>query len=205
MVQERWLEQPQVNKSYFNRHAQLPPGMTLEDIQFALERLYSTLNTVNQVLVQKIGLRLEELLRPNTFPDVLSTILVRGLGEHSETWTWNRKHDGFPDLVKKGQYPENKVHRGEGIEIKAVKSGNTPQGHNPERCWLIVFHYNVDRESEPFPDRSPTEIVTIQAAELETTDWTFSRGNRSRRTKTASVNRNGLEKLRGNVIYQREE
>lgn len=40
MAQQKWLERPWGNRSYPNPHAQLPPGMTLADIQFAFERFH---------------------------------------------------------------------------------------------------------------------------------------------------------------------
>jgi len=200
----KWLQIPDLKREWFNPKAQFPPGLTLEDIVFSIKNFYGILNTVNRALVDAIGLRLEELLRPNSFPDFITISLVRSIASHSKRWTYNRKHDGFPDLIEIGKYPDNRVHHGGGIEIKAIKYGNTPQGHNPEECWLVIFYYEVDRKNEKLEEREPTEIIEVQAAQLTTDDWSFSRGNHSRRTKTASVNRNGLKKLRNNVIYKKD-
>ncbi len=199
-----WLDIPVVNDMDFNRECILPQNVTIDDVKSTLLDLYRIINIVNTSLVSAIDIRLEELLRPNSFPDFLSVVIIRSFGEYSRTWTYNRRHDGFPDLVISGSYPGDQTHHGEGIEIKATKFGNTPQGHNPEKCWLMIFYYLVDRETEPREKRLPTKIVTIMAAELIEEDWSFSSGDTSRRTKTASINAKGLKKLRNNVIYQAE-
>lgn len=143
-------------------------------------------------------------MRPNSFPDLLSEILSRGIAEHSRVLARNKKHDGFPDLIPRGKYPENRVHHGKGVEVKASKQRGGWQGHNPEKGWLIVARYAIDKTTEPKERRRPTEIAEIFAAELGLRDWTFSgRSATSRRTITASVNSSGAKKMRANVLYRK--
>lgn len=202
-----WLDIPEV-KGRFNPQAELPYGLKLDDIKKAMEFTYEVLNTLNKALVEKVGLRMEEIMRPNSFPDLLSTLLVAGISTYSSTLTQNRKHDGYPDLLPLDHEEYKKedyfVHHGkEGIEVKASKQGYGWQGHNPEEGWLMVFRYEVDRETAPKEKRSPTRFVEVLAAKLEKSDWSFSgRGPGSRRTITASVNKSGVKKMRRNWIYR---
>ena len=102
----------------------LPEGLSIEDIKYSLQLLYDTLHTVNKALVEAIDMRLEELLRPNSFPDFISNVVVRAIAQSQEQgggkWTYNRKHDGFPDLIERGRYPNDSVHHGEGIEVLSL-------------------------------------------------------------------------------------
>lgn len=206
MLEGRWLARPHVINEGFNPHAALPYGLGIADVKFAIdENLYGVLHALNLALVGKIDMRLEELMRLNSFPDLLSEILARGLAARSRSLTRNKKHDGFPDLIPRGKYPDDQVHRGEGVEVKASKQKSGWQGHNPEAGWLMVFRYDADRESQPKENRNPTEIVEVMAAELALQDWTFSgRDETSRRTITASVNQSGVRKMRSNMIYRKD-
>ena len=68
----------------------------------------------------------------------------------------------------------------------------------------MIFQYSIDIETEPKENRSPTEFVQVLAAELVDDDWSFSgRKGKSRRTITASINRQGMAKLRSNPIYRK--
>ena len=97
-----WLKQPELVEERFNIKARLSYGLTLQDIKYGIIFLYSVLHDINLVLVKRMEMRLEELMRPNSFPDLLSEILVKSMATHSNTLARNMKHDGFPDLIPKG-------------------------------------------------------------------------------------------------------
>jgi hypothetical protein len=165
---------------------------------------YSLLNLVNVTLVSKGHDRLEEFLLTNAFAGFISEALVKSLSEASDTLVRNKKTGGHPDLIPKGKYRADSVLMGEGIEVKASLQKGGWQGHNPEKGWLMVFQYSIDIETEPKENRNPTEFVQVLAAELSDDDWSFSgRKGKSRRTITASINRQGMEKLRKNPIYRK--
>jgi hypothetical protein len=169
-----------------------------------MERFHSLLNLVNTTLVDKGYDRLEELLLTNAFAGFISEVLVKSLSEASDTLVRNMKTGGHPDLIPRGKYKANSVLTGEGIEVKASLQKGGWQGHNPEKGWLMIFQYSLDIETEPKENRRPTEFVQVLAADLVDGDWSFSgRKGKSRRTITASINRQGMEKLRGNPIYRK--
>lgn len=146
---------------------------------------------------------------PAGFSGLLSELFVRAVAkQHSHAVpgvTRNQRPGGRPDLVPRAHYPGDAVHRGdEGIEVKASGHATSWQGHNPETGWLMVVQIAIDRETAPVYDRAPTIVERLLIAKLVDTDWTYSgRGEASRRTPTASINRQGREKLAAGAVYQR--
>lgn len=119
----------------------------------------------------------------------MSELVVEGISKRSVAVVKNRYHNGRPDLLPVGRYPDDAAHRGdEGIEVKASRNSGAWQGHNVESGWLMVVQYTVDTETEPMEERRPTTIVRVLAAKLDEHDWGFSgRSEISRRTPTAST------------------
>lgn len=115
----------------------------------------------------------------------------------------NRYHNGHPDLIPKGMFPEDAVHHAQdGVEVKSSRYAGGWQGHNPEAVWLMVFQFAASRGAE----RRPFAFVSVYAARLELEDWSYSgRSAASRRTITASVNADGMAKLRANRVYDVSE
>lgn len=203
-MSQRFLSVPQLERQDFLPNAKLVYGLQVEQVRVAMGRFYSLLNLVNTTLVGKGYDRLEEFLLTNAFAGFISEALVKSLSEASDTLVRNRKTGGHPDLIPRGKYKGDSVLTGEGIEIKASLQKGGWQGHNPERGWLMIFQYSIDIETEPKENRSPTEFVQVLAAELVDDDWSFSgRKGKSRRTITASINRQGMKKLRSNPIYRK--
>ena len=106
------------------------------------------------------------------------------------------------DINTKNQLGQALVLKGEeGIEVKASIQKGGWQGHNPEDCWLMVFRYELGKQSTS--KSVPLTFVEILCAKLLKIDWSFSgRRGESRRTPTASISRSGVEKLRANFLYR---
>jgi hypothetical protein len=203
-MSQRFLNAPQLDDKDFFLDAKLPYGLQVKQIGVAMANFYSILNLLNTTLISKGHDRLEEFLLTNAFAGFISEALVKSLSEASGTLVRNRKTGGHPDLIPRGKYKDDLVLMGEGIEVKASLQKGGWQGHNPEKGWLMVFQYSIDIETEPKENRNPTEFVQVLAAELIDRDWSFSgRTGKSRRTITASINRQGMRKLRMNPIYMK--
>ncbi len=199
-----YIQKPAIHEEYVNPYARLPYSLTASEVIQAMQSTYDFLHDINVFLVGRAYPRLEDMFLGNSFAGLLSEVLVKNLGDASQTLTPNLKVGGFPDLIGRNQYPKNAVLRAdEGIEIKASKQRGGWQGHNPERGWYIIFRHQIDVESEAAQERFATYFVQVLAAELEQSDWSFSgRVGQSRRTITASVTKGGMHKLRSNPIYQ---
>jgi len=198
------IQRPRLTEAYFFPGVQLPYGLTVTEVKAAINAAYDLLHDINAFLVSRGYARLEDLLLGNAFAGLLSEVLVKSLSDHSATLVRNAYTGGHPDLILRGVYPNNAVLRApEGLEVKSSRQSGGWQGHNPEAGWVMVFRYAVDSKTIPLEARQPTQIVEVLAARLEMSDWNFSgRSGTSRRTITASINRHGMAKLRGNCVYR---
>jgi hypothetical protein len=105
----------------FNEAAVLPYERRLADFKLALQDVYDFFFDVNFHLVGKGLDRLDDMLRPAIMSGLLSDMPTASLAKHSRTLIENCYFNGHPDLVVKGQYPENCIQAGEhGIEIKLL-------------------------------------------------------------------------------------
>ena len=165
----------------------------------AIKDLYDILLVINTALIAKRYSVIEELMLTNAYSGFLGEILVKRLSLHSKQIIRNTRTGGHPDLIPRGKYEGDSVHKGEeGVEIKASKQKGGWQGHNIEQGWLMVFVYSIGDKSRP------TEITAVFAAELTKDDWSFSgRNETSRRTITASVKGDAVQRMRDNWIYKK--
>jgi hypothetical protein len=109
----------------------------------------------------------------------------------------------LPDLIVQGIYPDNAVKAGaEGIEIKTTrKTGGAVDTHGARNQWMCVFVYNLDTETEPARDRKPMSFTEIYLGPVTVGD--FRRNPRGELgTRTATLHRDGIKKLRENWIYR---
>lgn len=198
-----FIERATLHPKGFNEGVALPYGLRAAEIKAAIDDIYDFLYNVNRFLVERGWDRLEETLSAATFSGVMSELVVEGASKRSATIIKNQHHNGRPDLVPRGYYPEDGCLRGvEGIEVKASRWSNGWQGHNVEDGWILICQYFIDRDAQPIANRVPTRIDRVLCAQLEESDWSFSgRKEGSRRTPTAAIKRSGVEKLEANAIY----
>lgn len=168
------------------------------------------LRTVDSELVRKGMARLEEMLMPANFSSMVGEFICSNLPKHCSTIAKNAYHNGHPDLLPAGKYPENAAqHVGsDGIEVKASRYMKGWQGHNPEDVWLMVFVFQGGRPTDVRTAKSPTKFrfLAVYGALLKKADWQFAgRSATSRRTITATVLPSGFEKMAGNWIYRAPE
>jgi hypothetical protein len=187
----------------FNEHAQLPYELRLQDFQMAMQDVYDFFYDVNAHLAQKGLQRLDDMLRPAIMSGVLSDMLTASIGKHSRVLTENRYFNGHPDLIVQGIYPENAIKAGsEGVEIKSTrKAGGAVDTHGAREQWMCVFVYDVDTETEPACNRRPMTFTEVYLGKVTTDDFRKNpRGELG--TRTATLHREGVKKLRRNWIYK---
>lgn len=192
-----------VDISKFNRNLILPFELRLQDIELAIQDVYDFFFDVNSHLVGKGLQRLDDMLRPAIMSGLLSDMVTASLAKHSRTLTENRYHNGHPDLIVQGIYPGNSAKAGsEGIEIKTTrKSGGAVDTHGARNQWMCVWVYEVDNESEPANDRRPMRFTEIYLGLVEIDDFRKNaRGELG--TRTATLHKNGIAKLRKNWIFK---
>lgn len=187
----------------FNANAQLPYQLRIEDFRLAAQDVYDFFYDVNTGLISKGLERLDDILRPAIMSGVLSDMLTASLAKHSRTLTVNAYFNGHPDLVVRGQYPNNAVKSGEqGVEIKTTrKAGGAVDTHGARNQWMCVFVYQVDGQSEPAIDRKAMAFTEIYLGPVTVDD--FRRNERGELgTRTATLDARGIAKLRSNWVYR---
>lgn len=192
-----------VQAASFNERAQLPFELRLKDFEMAMQDVYDFFHDVNRGLVRRGLLRLDDMLRPAIMSGLLSDMLTASLGKHSRTLTINLYHNGHPDLVLSGIYPDNKIKAGEqGVEVKTTrKSGGAVDTHGARNQWMCVFVYEVDCATEPARNRKPMTFTEVYLGKVTEADFRKNpRGELG--TRTATLHRSGIEKLRRNWIYK---
>ena len=175
----------------------------MKDFEMAMQDIYDFFYDVNLGLTERGLQRLDDMLRPAIMSGILSDMLTASLAKHSRSLTVNLYHNGHPDLVVSGVYPGNKIKAGsEGVEIKTTrKAGGAVDTHGARDQWMCVFVYDVDNETEPARDRKPMAVTEIYLGQVTKDD--FRKNQRSELgTRTATLHKGGIEKLRKNWIYK---
>ncbi|UKE54993.1 hypothetical protein [Xanthomonas graminis] len=187
----------------FNEAAVLPYQLRLKDFELAVQDIYDFFYDVNSALIGKGLQRMDDMLRPAIMSGLLSDMLTASLAKHSRVLTKNRYFNGHPDLLVKGVYPGNSVQAGtDGVEIKTTrKSGGAVDTHGARDQWMCVFVYSVDVKGEPAIDREPMVITEIYLGQVTRDDFRKNaRGELG--TRTATLHKQGVAKLRENWIYK---
>ena len=192
-----------IGQQGFNASAELPFQLRREDFALAMQDVYDFFFDVNVGLVARGLERLDDMLRPAIMSGLLSDMLTASLAKHARTLTVNCYFNGHPDLVVRGVYPDNCVKAGiEGVEIKTTrKSGGAVDTHGARDQWMCVFVYSTDNATEPARDRRPMAFTEVYLGLVAVAD--FRRNPRGELgTRTATLHRAGIEKLRQNWIYK---
>lgn len=193
----------QVDPESFNQVADLPYGLRLKDFEIAMQDIYDFFYDVNSALIAKGLQRLDDTLRPAIMSGLLSDMLTASLAKHSRTLTENRYFNGHPDLLVKGVYAEDSVKAGsEGVEVKTTrKAGGAVDTHGARNQWMCVFVYRVDTVTEPAINRHPTTFSEVYLGNVVRDDFRKNaRGELG--TRTATLHKEGIAKLRENWIYR---
>ncbi len=195
-----------VDPAGFNSAAQLPYGLTVDNVKVALGEVLDLLGFMNTQLNARSTPRLETLLMPANFSSMVGELMVEFIPHQTTTMAKNRYHNGYPDLVPANTYQDDKAQHGEqGIEVKSSRYKRGWQGHNVEKGWFMVFMFDANRPRDLADSTAPRplEFVRVAAAELMKSDWKFSgRSATSRRTITASIVNSGYDKMMANIIYE---
>jgi hypothetical protein len=143
-----------------------------------------------------------DMLRPAAMSGIISDMLTASMAKHSRVLVENNHFNGHPDLIVQGRYPNNSVAAGkDGVEIKSTrKKGGAVDTHGAREQWMCVFVYRTDHETEPAENREPMRITEVYLAYVTEADFRKNpRGELG--TRTATLSKSGIGKLRSNWIY----
>ena len=194
-------ETPDINK--FNNDAELPYELRIKDFELVMQDIYDFFYDVNMNFVKKGLQRFDDMLRPAAMSGLISDMLSASMAQHSRSLVENQYHNGHPDLILRGKYAENSVQAGEyGVEIKSTrKKGGAVDMHGAREQWMCVFVYAVDNDTEPASQRKPMRFTEVYLSHVIPSDFRKNpRGELG--TRTATLDRHGISKLRKNWIYK---
>ena len=133
---------------------------------------------------------------------LISDMITASMAQHSRVLVENRYHNGHPDLIVNGLYANDAGKAGEqGVEVKSTrKPGGAVDTHGAREQWMCVFVYRVDNVTEPAVDRAPMRFTEVYLGHVTVED--FRRNSRSELgTRTATLDRQGIQKLRRYWVY----
>ncbi len=198
------MKRQTVNKKFFNdSYGTLPYSLRTDDFAIAMQDVYDFLFDVNTMLLGKGLDRLDDMLRHAALSGFLSDMLTNSMAKHARGLAENKHPNGHPDLIKRGQYPNNAVLAGEhGVEVKSTKrKGGAVDTHGARNEWMCVFVWQIDQETKTASKRDATRFTTIYLAEVVEADFrSNARGPLG--TRTATLHKAGLKKLRAKCLYQ---
>lgn len=196
------LKRQTVDTTKFNKAAVLPYQLRLADFELGMQDVYDFFYDVNNLLLERGLQRFDDLLRPAAMSGIISDMLTASIAKHARSLVENQHFNGHPDLIVQGRYANNSVQAGaEGVEIKSTrKKGGAVDTHGARDQWMCVFVYETDHETEPAIERRAMRFTEVYLAHVELKDFRKNaRGELG--TRTATLDRHGIKKLRENWIY----
>ena len=194
-----------IEKGGFNPKAKIPFGVATEHIRATMQDFIEFLSVIDGQLHAKGMDRIENTLMQANFSSIVREFITARIPKHCKTVVKNCYHNGHPDILPAGKYPNNAAqHAGaDGIEIKASRYLHGWQGHNAENVWLMVFVFQSGREGPKVTKGQAFKFLLVAGVMLSKSDWLFAgRSETSRRTITASVTKQGAAKMMANWIYK---
>ena len=191
-----------VDKASFNKKAELPYQLRLADFEIAMQDVYDFFFDVNKLLLERGLHRLDDMLRPAAMSGMISDMLTASMAKHARSLVENQHFNGHPDLIVQGRYPNNSVKAGhDGVEIKSTrKKGGAVDTHGAREQYMCVFVYETDHETEPAVERRPMRFSEVYIGHVTVADFRKNaRGDLG--TRTAILDRDGIQKLRSNWVY----
>jgi hypothetical protein len=191
-----------IDRDAFTDGFVFPYDLRSQDFLLAMQDVYDFFFDVNTALGNRGLGRLDDILRPAAMSGIISDMLTSSMSRHSRALTENNYFNGHPDLVLQGSYPNNSVRSGaEGIEIKTTRRvGGAVDTHGAREQWMCVFVYRVDNQTEPERDRQAMTFTEVYLAYVTVDDFRKNpRGELG--TRTATLHREGIKKLRAGRLY----
>jgi hypothetical protein len=192
----------------FNPKAVFPFGVTSAHVRAAMGDFIDFLTVIDTQLQNKQMGRFENIIMQANFSSMVGELVAAQIPKHCKTIVKNRYHNGHPDLLPAGKYPNDEAqHAGsDGIEVKASRYLHGWQGHNAEDVWLMVLVFQSGRDGPKVKGTPAFKFLLVVGAMLKKSDWLFAgRSETSRRTITASVTKTGADKMMANWIYKCKE
>ena len=178
------MDRSHVAPAGFNRELRLPYELRVKDFDLAMQDVYDFFFDVNSNLLGRGLKRLDDLLRPAAMSGFISDMLTASLANHARSLTENRYHNGHPDLLVEGVYPDNSVAAGK----KALRSRRPARRVAPSTFTEHGISGSVS---------SCTRRITTQSQLALEGRWSSPRSTSATSRSTTSVETSGVSWERG--------
>ncbi|HOW76236.1 MAG TPA: helix-turn-helix domain-containing protein [Candidatus Competibacteraceae bacterium] len=192
------FEAPKVNPAYFCPDVPLPEGLTLAQLEAAMNQTQSIFNLINRNMLLEVKRPLRDFIQGNNFSGLVSNIFSDAMDANS---SYKHNHDQrYPDLINKMADNSN----GMGLEVKATISvGKGGESHNGHSGWHTVVCYEITDAGIQFIH---VMFAVLNGHKDIDPDWQYlgSRENSetgSRRTETYTTVLKGTTKLRDGTVF----
>jgi transcriptional regulator with XRE-family HTH domain len=174
---------PRVNPRYIDRSVPMPPALTHDQLETALNR---TLARLDQLHLSPA----DGDIQWNVYGSAVATFLARAIAETSSYVRTTQAH--HPHLYHPELDPSDPDW---GLEVTAThrlgKGGESVAAHHG---WFLVAVYNVIEQQ--------THFVQVELALLTRSEWTVhERASRGQRFRSAVTIASATERLRENSVY----
>lgn len=181
----------------------LPYGLQPRHFTAVVEDVEELLADVNGLLKTQHYDCLEHLLDSASFSGLISRTVAMRLQAASRSLVVNRYHNGYPDLLVKGQYPRDMARHGRGgLEIKASRYEKGWQAHAAREGWFCVVQFTSQTRDAGSSNKSGTTIEAVMVAELTKADWSWHPAKPGRiRSGTATMKASAVAKCRAGAVW----
>lgn len=195
---------PLVEPKYFVKGAALPPGLTLVQVEKALNETHRIIRLINTTLTKVADRPLSSCIQGNNFSGIVSNILCDSF---SRLTPYKHNHDQkYPDLVR----PQSGGAHPAGLEVKAtIRPGKGGESHNGHSGWHVIACYELNAATGDIC------FIHVMFADLHghdrsRADWKYvgsavNKETGSQRTKTYTTTPAGTAKLRHGTAYLNSE
>ena len=113
-----------VKIEHFNQDAQIPYGVTIEHMWSAMNDFISFVGMINSRLHENGTPRFESMLMPANFSSIVGEFMTANLPKHCEGIVKNHFHNGHPDMLPAGRFPDDSIqYAHEGIALSQKLAG----------------------------------------------------------------------------------
>ena len=98
-----------LNPKGFNATTEIPFGLHPDHIRAAMQEFLDFLGFVNMSLLSKQIPRLESFLMPANFSSMVGEFMNAAIPKYCRSLVKNTYHNGHPDLIPAGRFPNNAV------------------------------------------------------------------------------------------------
>ena len=191
---------PLVDSGFFIKNASLPPGLTLANVESALNETQRIIRLINTTLTKVADRPLSSYIQGNNFSGIVSNILCDSFSRL--TPYQHNHHQKYPDLIRQ---PANVTHPA-GLEVKTtIRPGKGGESHNGHSGWHVIACYELDAAT------GDIGFIHVMFADLvghggAKADWkyvgsTVNKDTGSQRTETYTTTPAGTTKLRHGTAY----